>query len=82
MMNLGVKTESMLASVGISSPEQLLASDPYAVYALLKARLPQTSLVALYALIGAMNNQHWIDVQKERRTEILLRLDDMGIAPR
>ena len=81
-MNLGVKTESMLASVGISSPEQLLASDPFAIYALLKARLPQTSLVALYALFGAMNNQHWIDVQKERRTEILLRLDDMGIAPR
>ena len=80
-MNLGVRTESMLASVGISAPEQLLTSDPFAVYALLKARLPETSLVALYALIGAMNNQHWIDVQKERRTEILLQLDDMGIAP-
>jgi DNA transformation protein and related proteins len=81
MKNLGAKTEAMLAAVGIVSPEQLLAADPFAVYALLKAQVPGTSVVALYALIGAIDGQHWLDVQKERRTEILLRLDDRGIAP-
>ncbi len=33
-------------------------------------------------LIGAIDGQHWQDVKRDRRTEILVRLDDMGIAPK
>jgi DNA transformation protein len=82
MKNVGAKFGLALARVGIESPQQLQAADPFDVYARLKRDVPGTSLVALYALIGAMEDQHWLEVKRERRTEILLRLDDMGIAPK
>ncbi len=82
MKNIGTNFEQALARVGIETPQQLQAADPFKVYAQLKRHVPGTSLVALYALIGALENQHWLEVKRERRTEILLRLDDMGIAPK
>jgi DNA transformation protein len=36
----------------------------------------------LYALIGAIDDLHWLDIKRDRRTEILVRLDDMGLAPK
>lgn len=82
MKNLGLKTEEMLTLVGITTPEQLLQADPFEVYARLRKSVSGTTLVALYALIGAIEGKHWQDVKRDRRTEILVRLDDMGIAPR
>ena len=82
MKNLGPKTEGMLARIGITTQEQLLQADPFEVYARLKKEVPGTSLVALYALIGAIDGKHWQDVKRDRRTEILVRLDDLGLAPR
>ena len=82
LRNLGVKTEEALAQLGILTPSQLLQSDPFVVYAQLKKQVPGTSLVALYALIGAIDDLPWLDIKRERRTEILVRLDDMGIAPK
>jgi DNA transformation protein len=82
LRNLGVKTEQALAHLGIHTPSQLLDSDPYVVYAQLKQQVPGTSLVALYALIGAIDDLHWLDIKRDRRTEILVRLDDMGLAPK
>jgi DNA transformation protein len=82
LKNLGEKTEARLAQVGIFTPDQLLQSDPFEVYARLKKHVPGTSLVALYALIGAIDDQHWLDVKRERYTEILIHLDDRGIAPK
>jgi DNA transformation protein len=82
MKNLGIKTEEMLARVGITTPHQLQKADPFEVYASLKRSAPGTSLVALYALIGPIDGLHWLDVKRDRRTEILVRLDDMGIAPK
>ncbi|MBP8145482.1 MAG: TfoX/Sxy family DNA transformation protein, partial [Inhella sp.] len=40
------------------------------------------SLNLLYALIGAVEDRDWREVQREQRSAILLRLDDMGLAPR
>ncbi len=82
LKGLGPKSEAMLSTVGIITVAQLRASDPFEVYARLKAALPGTSLNALYALIGAIEDRHWQDIKRERRTEILLRLEEMGFAPR
>lgn len=82
MQNLGIKSEEMLAHVGITTPDQLRNADPFELYARLKKSVPGTSLLALYALIGAIDGQHWLEVKRDRRTEILIRLDDMGIAPK
>jgi DNA transformation protein len=81
LKGLGPKMEALLPTVGIESAQQLLASDPFEVYARLKRAVPNTSLNALYALIGAIENRHWLEIKRERRTEILLRFDEMGLAP-
>lgn len=36
----------------------------------------------LYALMGAQEDRDWREIARERRSEALLRLDDMGLAPR
>jgi DNA transformation protein len=82
LKGLGPKSTAQLAALGITSVAQLRSSDPFEVYARLKANLPGTSLNFLYALIGAIEDRHWQEIKRERRTEILLRLEEMGIAPR
>lgn len=80
--NLGPQSCQWLAAIGIASAEQLLAEDPFAVYVRLKNAQPKVSLNMLYALIGAVEGMHWQQVQRERRAEILMRLDDMGLLAR
>lgn len=81
-LNLGPKSRAWLGEIGIETPAQLQAADAFQLYARLKARDPGVSLNLLYALLGAQEGRHWREVQRDRRTEILLRLDDMGLAPR
>ncbi|WP_334186878.1 TfoX/Sxy family DNA transformation protein [Noviherbaspirillum sp.] len=81
LKGLGPKTEQMLSIIGITRAEQLLAGDPFEIYAQLRQHIPGTSLNALYALIGAIENVHWQEIKRQRRIEIILRLEDMGIAP-
>jgi DNA transformation protein len=52
------------------------------VYRELKQRDPATSLNFLYGLIAAVEHCHWREVQRTRRTTILLRLEEMGLAPK
>lgn len=82
LRGLGPRSLEQLAALGITSAEALRAQDPFALYARLKARWPGASLNLLYALIGAQEDLDWRAVARERRTEILLRLDAMGLAPR
>lgn len=78
----GPKSAAALQAIDITSVEQLRALDPFEVYATLKANDPRTSLNFLYALVGAIEGVHWQEIKKTRRTAILLRLDEMGIAPK
>ena len=82
LKGLGPRSAEALLGIGIESIQQLRARDPFEVYAELKVKVPGTSLNFLYALIGAIDDVHWQEVKRTRRTEILLRLDEMGIAPR
>ena len=82
LKGLGPRSAEALLGIGIESIEQLRVRDPFEVYAELKMKVPGTSLNFLYALIGAIDDVHWQEVKRTRRTEILLRLDEMGIAPR
>lgn len=78
---LGPASRKMLAAIGIDTAAALQAADPYLVYARLRERNRTVSLNMLYGLIGAIEGLPWQRVARERRTEILLRLDAMGIAP-
>ena len=83
LKGLGDKSEAMLASIGIHSVESFMKADPFELYAKLsKSNDSGVSLNLLYAMIGAQEDVHWQDVKKMRKTEILLRLDDMGLAPK
>jgi DNA transformation protein len=81
LKGLGPKSSAALRTIGINSIEELRARDPFDVYAELKAKVPGTSLNFLYGLIGAIEDVQWQEIKKTRRTAILLRLEDMGIAP-
>jgi DNA transformation protein and related proteins len=82
LQGLGAMSWNMLASIGINTPKALLERDPFDVYADLHRMNVSRNLNMLYALIGASENKHWQTIARERRTEILLRLDEMGIAPK
>lgn len=78
----GPKSSAALRRIGIATIEQLRALDPFEVYAELKAKVPGTSLNFLYALIAAAEGAHWLEIKRTRRTSILLRLEEMGLAPK
>lgn len=82
LRNLGPQSMRWLKELGIGDVAQLRDRDPVEVYAALKARNPKVSLNMLYALIGAVEDMDWRDVQRTRRTALLMRLDDLGLAPK
>ena len=82
MRSLGPVSQRLLRQVGITSAAQLAAADPFLLYAALKARDARVSLNLLYALIGAIEDRDWREVARSDRTRILMRLDELGLAPK
>ena len=77
----GPRSEEILAGVGIHSVEDFMAMDPYKLYAKIKP-MKGMGLNSIYSIIGARENLSWLDVANTRKTEILLKLDDLGLAPK
>ena len=82
LKGFGPKSEEILAKVGIHSVDDFMAAEPFQLYARLKKQVKGTGLNSIYAIIGAQENIHWQEVARTRREEILMRLDDMGLAPK
>ena len=82
LKGLGPKSAAALRRIGVSSIQELRARDPFDVYAELKVAVPGTSLNFLYGLIGAVEDVDWREIKRARRTSILLRLEQMGLAPK
>lgn len=80
LQGFGPKSEEILAQVNIFSVEEFMAIDPYELYSRIR-HLKGIGLNSIYAIIGARENIPWLEVAQTRKTEILMRLDDMGIAP-
>jgi DNA transformation protein len=78
---LGPKSAAALARLGVHTPEALRGADAVALYLRLKALDPRTSLNMLYGLLAAQEGRPWQAIARERRTELLLRLDALGQAP-
>jgi DNA transformation protein and related proteins len=79
---LGPRSAAALRRIGISTAGELRARDAFEIYARLRAEVPGTSLNFLYALIGAQDGLSWQEVRRRYRTEILLRLEAMKLAPK
>ena len=77
----GPRSEEILAEVGIHSVAAFMEIDPYDLYAKIKP-MKGMGLNSIYAIIGARENMSWLEVAKTRKTEILMRLDDLGLAPK
>ena len=81
LKGFGPKSEEILAEVNINSVEEFMDIDPFELYKQLKAKVKGTGLNSIYAIIGAREDKHWPEIANTQQTEILLRLDDMGLAP-
>jgi len=82
LKGFGPKSEEILACVDIHSVEDFMAIDPFDLYAKLKEKVKGTGLNSIYAIIGAREDIHWQKVASTRKTGILMKLDDMGLAPK
>ncbi|CCN69451.1 TfoX/Sxy family DNA transformation protein [Vibrio nigripulchritudo] len=82
LKGFGPKSKEILATVGIHSVDDFMLADSYELYAKLKAKVKGTGLNSIYAIIGAKENIDWREVAKQRKTEVLMRLDEMGLAPK
>lgn len=82
LKGFGPKSEEILAQVGINSVEEFIEADPFELYARLKKTVKGTGLNSIYAIIGAQEDKHWQEVARNQKTEILFKLDDMGLAPK
>jgi len=82
LKGFGPKSEKILAEVNINSVDEFMDIDPFDLYKQLKATVKGTGLNSIYAIIGAREDKHWQEVANTQKTEILLQLDDMGLAPK
>jgi len=82
LKGFGPKSEEILAKVNINNVEEFMQCDPFELYRQLKLTVKGTGLNSIYAIIGAQEDLHWQEVARTRKIEILMRLDDMGLAPK
>lgn len=76
LANLGPKSQAMLANAGIHSLSQLQTLGAVNAYLMVKRADARASLNLLWALAGALSGEHWQEVAKHRRLELLIALDD------
>ena len=76
LRNLGPKSREWLAAIGIRSVEDLRRAGAVPAYVALKRSRAGVSLNALYALVGALEDAHWLEVKRERRLELVMQVED------
>lgn len=81
-MNLGPQSQTMLTAAGIHNMAQLQALGAVRAYVQVKRSGARASLNLLWALAGALSGEHWREVAKQRRMELLVALDDAERASR
>ena len=76
LKGLGKKSVECLQSVGIFTREDLMNVGPVAAFNRLKAAPGiSPSLNFLYAMVGALENRHWLDIAQNERTQLLNQID-------
>ena len=79
LLNLGPKSDAMLASIGIRTHADLRACGAVNAFIQLKQSKQPASLNLLWAMEGALSNRHWRVVAKEDRLRLLLELESRGV---
>lgn len=76
LKGLGPRSEKILLEVGIGTKDELVETG--ALRAFLKVKKMSKvnpSMNLLYALVGAIEDKHWVDIAREERGRLLLELD-------
>lgn len=79
LLNLGPKSDAMLASVGIHTHADLRACGAVGAFIRLKQADQVASLNLLWAMEGALSDRHWRDVAKHDRLRLLVELEERGV---
>lgn len=76
MKGLGPQSEKWLKQVGISSPERLRELGPVKAYnRLMQSNVIKPNLNFLYALVGAVEGRHWLEIARQEKGRLLLELE-------
>ena len=75
-LNLGPKSQQMLALAGVTTLAQLQALGAAATFSRVKRTGANASLNLLWALEGALLGLPWQEVAREHRTRLLMALED------
>ena len=70
MMNIGKEMEKKLTSIGIDSPEKLIAVGSKQAFVKLKQAYPNVCLVHLYTLEGAICNTEYNCLSEDKKKEL------------
>ena len=73
---LGPKSQAWLCEVGIETPDELMALGAIRAFIkLTKGCSTKPSLNFLYALVGAIEGQHWLKVSQNEKGRLLMELE-------
>jgi len=76
LRSLGPKSAAMLAEVGVHTLAQLTKKGAIATYVAAKRKNKSVSLNLLYGLISAIEDCDWRKVQRERKLELVMAVED------
>ena len=75
LKNLGPKSKVQLQRIGVHTQQDLEVIGAVRAYFKLKATFPKLSLNMLYALEGALQHMHCIDLSQSHKARLLAELD-------
>lgn len=75
LLNLGPRSNAMLAKVGIRGLDDLRARGSVETYLAVSRIWKGASLNLLWALEGAVTGRHWLEVARGERLDLLTRLE-------
>ena len=70
MMNIGKEMEKKLTTIGIDTPEKLIAVGSKQAFVKLKQAYPNVCLVHLYTLEGAICNTEYNCLSEDKKKEL------------
>ncbi len=76
LKGIALKSEKHLNEIGIYTKKQLEEVDPIVAYIKLKRKCHiKPSLNFLYAMVGALEDEHWAAIAKSEKARLLMELE-------
>ncbi|WP_038181102.1 TfoX/Sxy family protein [Vibrio rhizosphaerae] len=76
LQGLGPKSEQMLVAAGIASVASLRELGAVAAYIrVCRHAQVNPSLNLLYALVGALEGEHWLTIAKQQKADLIMQLE-------